>query len=134
MWGQRDTLLSAINTAISGGTTTPAQKTSVDNAFSTFNNLMTAFQNALEEASKAIQTKLDDLSTEKVNNIQIGGRNLVSHRPEKLGTRCNSSRSRGRLECFNTNTNGIYTNKTINLLYTYNLWRRVGKRNKTTFL
>lgn len=78
LWGQRDTLLSAINTAISGGTTTPAQKTSVDNAFSTFNNLMTAFQNALEEANKAIQTKLDDLSTEKVNNIQIGGRNLFS--------------------------------------------------------
>lgn len=78
LWGQRDTLLSAINTAISGGTTTPAQKTSVDNAFSTFNNLMTSFQNALEEANKAIQTKLDDLSTEKVNNIQIGGRNLFS--------------------------------------------------------
>ncbi len=37
---------------------------------------MAAFQNALEEASKAIQTKLDDLSTEKVNNLEIGGRNL----------------------------------------------------------
>jgi len=58
LWGQRDTLLSAINTAISGGVTTPAQKTAVDNAFSTFNTLMAAFQNALEEANKAIQAKL----------------------------------------------------------------------------
>ncbi|KAF5072894.1 hypothetical protein DSECCO2_197820 [anaerobic digester metagenome] len=78
LWGQRDTLLSAINTAISGGITTPAQKTAVDNAFSTFNNLMTAFQNALEEANKAIQAKLDALSTEKVDNLQIGGRNLFN--------------------------------------------------------
>jgi len=73
LWGQRDTLLSAINTAISGGVTTPAQKTAVDNAFSTFNTLMAAFQNALEEANKAIQAKLDALSTEKVDNIEIGG-------------------------------------------------------------
>ena len=57
--------------------TTPAQKTAVDNAFSTFNNLMAAFQNALEEANKSIQAKLDALSTEKVENIEIGGRNLL---------------------------------------------------------
>lgn len=78
LWGQRDTLLSAINTAISGGTTTPAQKTAVDNAFTSFNSLMSAFQSALEEANKAIQAKLDDLSTKKVNNIEIGGRNYFT--------------------------------------------------------
>jgi hypothetical protein len=64
LWGQRDTLLSAINTAIAGGTTTPAQKTAVDNAFNTFNSLMSAFQNALEEANKAIQNKLKSFSDE----------------------------------------------------------------------
>ncbi|HPC14563.1 MAG TPA: hypothetical protein PLN36_09410, partial [Bacteroidales bacterium] len=77
LWGQRDTLISSINTAIAGGQTTPAQKTAVDNAFNTFNSLMSAFQSALEEANKAIQAKLDSLSTEKVNNMEIGGRNLI---------------------------------------------------------
>lgn len=62
LWGQRDTLLSAINTAISGGTTTPAQKTAVDNSFNSFNSLMSAFQNALEDANKAIQAKLDSIA------------------------------------------------------------------------
>lgn len=77
LWGQRDTLISAINTAISGGTTTPAQKTAVDNAFTSFNSLMSAFQSALEEANKAIQKKLDDISKGYVDNLEIGGRNLL---------------------------------------------------------
>lgn len=77
LWGQKDTLLSAINTAISGGTTTPAQKTAVDSAFSTFNNLMTAFQNALEEANRAIQVKLDNISKGYADAVQVGGRNLL---------------------------------------------------------
>lgn len=72
LWGQRDTLLSAINTAISGGTTTPAQKTEVDDAFSDFNDLMAAFQNALEEANKAIQVKLEWFTA----NSQVGGSSL----------------------------------------------------------
>lgn len=80
LWGQRDTLLSAINTAISGGTTTPAQKTAVDNAFTSFNSLMLAYQNALEDADKAIQAKLDELGTQKVNNLRVGGRNYFSFR------------------------------------------------------
>ncbi|SFL10185.1 hypothetical protein SAMN05216357_112132 [Porphyromonadaceae bacterium KH3CP3RA] len=83
LWGQRDTLLSAINTAISGGTTTPAQKTAVDNAFSSFNSLMSAFQNALEDANKAIQVKLDAISKGYVDNLQIGGVNLL---PKSRGT------------------------------------------------
>ncbi len=73
LWGQRDTLLSAINTAISGGTTTPAQKTAVDNAFSTFNSLMSAFQNALEEANKAIQNKLKSFSDEAKDAADAAG-------------------------------------------------------------
>lgn len=87
LWGQRDTLLSAINTAISGGATTPAQKTAVDNAFTSFNNLMSAFQSALEEANKAIQAKLDSLSTEKVNNLEIGGKNLILNTSNIWGTK-----------------------------------------------
>lgn len=85
LWGQKDTLLSAINTAISGGTTTPAQKTAVDSAFSTFNNLMTAFQNALEEANKAIQVKLDNISKGYVNDLEIGGTNLLKNTASGVG-------------------------------------------------
>lgn len=85
LWGQKDTLLSAINTAISGGTTTPAQKTAVDSAFSTFNNLMTAFQNALEEANKAIQVKLDDIAKGYVNDLEIGGTNLLKNTASGVG-------------------------------------------------
>ena len=77
LWGQRDTLLTAINTAIAGGTTTPAQKTAVDNAFTSFNSLMSAFQSALEEANKAIQAKLDNLSKGYVDELEIGGVNLL---------------------------------------------------------
>src|SRR5690606_691906 len=76
LWGQRDTLISAINTAIAGGTTTPAQKANVDSAFGTFNTLMSAFQNALEEANKAIQIKLDNISKGYVDAVQVGGVNL----------------------------------------------------------
>lgn len=77
LWGQRDTLLSAINTAISGGSTTPAQKTAVDNAFNSFNSLMSAFQNALEDANKAIQTKLDSLSTNKADSALQSANNYT---------------------------------------------------------
>ncbi|NLZ94624.1 MAG: hypothetical protein GX921_02215, partial [Bacteroidales bacterium] len=77
LWGQRDTLISAINTAISGGTTTPAQKANVDSAFGTFNTLMNAFQNAIEEANKAIQVKLDNISKGYVDAVQVGGRNHI---------------------------------------------------------
>ena len=45
LWGQRDTLLSAINTAISGGTTTPAQKTALIMLFHVQHS-NGAFQNA----------------------------------------------------------------------------------------
>lgn len=77
LWGQRDTLIGAINTAISGGTTTPAQKLAVDNAFTSFNSLMAAFQSALEDANKAIQVKLDDIAKGYVDDLEIGGRNLL---------------------------------------------------------
>lgn len=77
LWGQRDTLIGAINTAIAGGTTTASQKLAVDNAFTSFNSLMAAFQNALEEANKAIQVKLDDIAKGYVEDIEVGGQNLA---------------------------------------------------------
>ncbi|SFU36506.1 hypothetical protein SAMN05216364_100627 [Porphyromonadaceae bacterium KHP3R9] len=55
LWGQRDALLSTINNAIADGETSASEKAAVDSAFSTFNSLMSAFQNALEEAIKTIQ-------------------------------------------------------------------------------
>lgn len=77
LWGRRDSLISAINTAIAGGTTASYQKTAVDTAFINFNSNMTAFTNALEEANKAIQVKLDNLSKGYVNDLEIGGKNLL---------------------------------------------------------
>ncbi|HBX44484.1 MAG TPA: hypothetical protein DEG28_01125 [Porphyromonadaceae bacterium] len=70
LWGARDTLLSSINSAIANGETTAAEKADVDSKFSSFNSYMSAYQSALEEANKAIQVKLDSLSTDKANNAK----------------------------------------------------------------
>ena len=70
LWGARDTLLSSINSAIANGETTAAEKADVDSKFSSFNSYMSAYQSALEEANKAIQVKLESLSTDKANNAK----------------------------------------------------------------
>lgn len=72
-----DNLMSSINTAISDNIATPAEKADVDAKFALFNTALATYQVRLEEANKAIQTKLDNLSTNKVNDIQIGGVNLL---------------------------------------------------------
>lgn len=85
LWGQRDTLLTTINNAIADGKTTVAEKSAVDSAFNTFNNLMSAFQSALEEANKATQDKLNSLSQGYVNDLQIGGRNYFNKNKTVVG-------------------------------------------------
>lgn len=74
-FGAVDTLLGSINTAITDGKTTIAEKQAVDANYASYKTAIASLQTAIENANKAIQAKLDTLSTEKVNNLQIGGIN-----------------------------------------------------------
>lgn len=60
LFGAIDNLLSAINSAISDGRTTVAEKYNVDSKFSLFNSAMSSFNTAVETANKAIQDKLKE--------------------------------------------------------------------------
>lgn len=73
----KDALQSSINTAIADGKTTSAEKSDVDAKFASYATKFKDYQTKLSAANKAIQQYLDTLSTEKVNNLQIGGRNYV---------------------------------------------------------
>ena len=76
-FGAVDNLISAINAAIADGKTTVAEKQNVDAKYSSYKTALASLQSAIEEANKAIQAKLDSLSTDKVDNLQIGGINLI---------------------------------------------------------
>jgi hypothetical protein len=73
--GAKDSLMSAINTAIADGKTTVSEKAAVDAAYASYKSAFGSYSTALENANKAIQQKLDSLSTDKVNAIEVGGRN-----------------------------------------------------------
>ncbi|QNS40182.1 hypothetical protein H0S70_07145 [Chryseobacterium manosquense] len=63
-------LINSINTAISDGATTPAEKADVDSKFSSYRLALGVLTTRFQEAIKAIETAT-------VNAIQIGGRNLI---------------------------------------------------------
>lgn len=65
-------LKSTINTAIADGKVSSSEKTSVDRTFSTYNSILGVYKQRVQEA-------LDNISSGKVNNIQIGGRNIATH-------------------------------------------------------
>ena len=89
-FGSVDNLLSAINSAIADGKTTVAEKNNVDAKYNEYRTTHASLQSAIEEANKAIQAKIDQLSTDKVNNLQIGGVNLLaSSKKQKSGTSYN---------------------------------------------
>jgi hypothetical protein len=69
--------MSAISTAIADGKTTQSEKLAVDSAYLTYKSAFGSYSTALENANKAIQQKLDSLSTDKVNAIEVGGKNLI---------------------------------------------------------
>jgi hypothetical protein len=73
----KNALQTSINTAIADGATTPTENADVDVKFATYSSDFKAYQTALSNANKAIQIKLDSLSTSKVDNLAIGGRNLL---------------------------------------------------------
>ena len=63
-------LITSINSAISDGKTTTAEKADVDAKFADYKNKLAALSTAFENALKAIEQK-------RIDDIQIGGRNLV---------------------------------------------------------
>lgn len=73
----KNNLLSSITSAIADGKTTTAEKVDVDSKYSLYTSAVGTFKTALEQANKAIQERLDSLSSEKIDNIQVGGRNLL---------------------------------------------------------
>lgn len=75
-FGAVDNLLSAINSAIADGKTTVSEKQNVDAKYNAYKTALASLQTAIENANKAIQDKLDALSSEKMSELQIGGNNL----------------------------------------------------------
>lgn len=65
-------LINSINTAISDGATTPAEKSDVDSKFSAYRYALGVLTTRFQEAIKAIETAT-------VNAIQVGGRNLIKN-------------------------------------------------------
>jgi len=55
MFGDIDNLISAINTAIADGKTTPTEKTQVDNAFTTYRDSLVIFSTRVEEANQSVE-------------------------------------------------------------------------------
>ena len=70
-------LVNSINAAIDNDTVTAAQITDVNNRFGLFNTALATYEVRLGEANRAIQTRLDELAGERVDNLQIGGVNLL---------------------------------------------------------
>ena len=70
-------LKSTINTAISDGKVTSTEKANVDSTFTTYNGVLGTYKQRIQEA-------LDAISSAKVNNIQVGGRNLLKDTSKEL--------------------------------------------------
>ena len=74
-------LINAINTAISDGIATATEKTDIDNKFTAYGTALGTYRTRAEEANKAIQDEIkrqaDEAAQEKVDNLQIGVRNLL---------------------------------------------------------
>lgn len=61
-FGAVDSLIQSINTAISDGKTTSAEKSDVDEKFNSFNTYYASLSTAIENANRAIQDKVKELS------------------------------------------------------------------------
>ena len=72
----KNNLTNSINSAIEDGKTTTAERDDVNNKYNIYNSSINSYYSSVEVANSHIQTKIDELSTDKVDNIQIGGRNL----------------------------------------------------------
>lgn len=67
-----NSLKTTINNSISDGKITSSESTSVDNAFNTYNSALGAYRQRVQQA-------LDYLTTAKINELEIGGTNLIEN-------------------------------------------------------
>lgn len=67
----------AISTMIADRVITAPERTAYNNAFSTYKTHLKDFNAAISNARQAIDAELKRLADEKVDNIEIGGRNLL---------------------------------------------------------
>jgi len=70
-------LIDAIDTAIADGQITAAEHTNMNAKFALYNSALASFSTAIEAANQAIQQALDQNAQGYVDNIEIGGRNLL---------------------------------------------------------
>lgn len=80
LFGAIDNLLLAINSAISDGKTTVAEKNNVDSKFSLFNSAMSSFNTAVETANKAIQDTLKSYSDNAASNVPDSFKDSLAQR------------------------------------------------------
>lgn len=74
----KDALLNSISYAIADGKTTVAEKADVDSKFAAYTSASVAFTSAIGAANKAVQVKIDAIGKGRVDNLQIGGVNLLN--------------------------------------------------------
>lgn len=67
-----NSLKTTINNSISDGKITSSESTSVDNAFNTYNSALGTYRQRVQQA-------LDYLTTAKINELEIGGTNLIEN-------------------------------------------------------
>ncbi|WP_204256793.1 hypothetical protein [Mammaliicoccus sciuri] len=117
-------LIGAINSAISDNKITPTEKTAVSTKFTEYRTALEVLTNRLQEANSAIGSKLatdaqnsaNSYTNDKIDNIQIGGRNLLTQSTqkylnEKLSYTSGIVEIDGkRANVFNTSNNIIYLN------------------------
>lgn len=65
-------LISTINTVIVDGKVTTSEKSSVDSTFSTYKNVLATYRQRVQEA-------LNSISKQKIDNIEIGGTNILKN-------------------------------------------------------
>lgn len=71
LFGAINNLIASINTAISDGKATSAEKQNVDNKFVAFNTALASFNTAVEAANKAIQDELKSYSDECFAELDV---------------------------------------------------------------
>ena len=72
-------MISGINSVISDGKTTESEATIVTTLFNTYNTKLATYKQRLQEA-------LDNISTNKINNVEIGATNLVQNSAPTSGS------------------------------------------------
>lgn len=73
----KNNLTNSINSAIEDGKTTTAERDDVNNKYNIYNSSINSYYSSVEVANSYIQSKIDELSTDRVDNIQIGAVNIL---------------------------------------------------------